>query len=257
MEFNGFKVTPIGNAELSIENEMLRVSNLSDSGFDGVIINVNDAKGYDIQYPKMTQMSEHNAVLRSTSFMKDEQGQVTAFSETFKRYDKRLDKVLFGFNASYLPKEFNILGRLGKEIVFDINSLDLEIIDTEGDEPQYAPWVVFWHIGKWAWRAFSAAMTLKEVYDMIVSHQTVSVKEMLDDRGNLTGWEVDVVFDPVPFELMINQKKYDIEDLIIRYKMECPEYFKDKNSYKTSLIGEQITACNMPYFEIKSIEKYE
>ena len=56
---------------------------------------------------------------------------------------------------------------------------------------------------------------------------------------------------------MINQKKYDIEDLIIRYKMECPEYFKDKNSYKTSLIGEQITACNMPYFEIKSIEKYE
>ena len=38
MEFNGFRVFPVGQAELSIENNLLRVSNISDSGFDGILI---------------------------------------------------------------------------------------------------------------------------------------------------------------------------------------------------------------------------
>jgi len=255
MEFDGFKVTPIGDAKLSIENGLLRVSNISDSGFDGVLININDAKGYNIQYSKMSQMSENNAVLRSTSFMKNGLGQVSAFSESYKRYDKNLDKILFGFNASYLPKEFNVLGSLGGKTVFDINSSDLEIIDTEADEPQFVPWGLLWNIGKWAWGIFSAGMTIKEIYDSLTSHQTVTVDEIVTYDGHLIGYDVCVTYDPIPFELMINQKSFTIEEFSIKYKKECPEHFIDKDLFKFSLIGEQITACNMPYFEIESINK--
>ena len=38
-------------------------------------------------------------------------------------------------------------------------------------------------------------------------------------------------------------------------KSRTTKYFKDKKAFRCSLIGEQITACNMPYFEITSINK--
>ena len=56
-------------------------------------------------------------------------------------------------------------------------------------------------------------------------------------------------------EIIVNQKPFTIEDLSVKYTLECPEYFKDKKAFRCSLIGEQITACNMPYFEITSINK--
>ena len=260
MEFQGFKITPIGESKLSIDNGILRVSNISDSGLDGVLINTNGVKGYNIEYSEMSQMTEHNAILRSTSLMKNSFGEIITISDVCKRYDKNTNKILFGINASYLPEKFNILGNLDGKTIFDLEGSDLEgsdleIIDTE--DPQYVaiPWKLIWKLAKKAWGYFSAGYTLKDIYDSLRSKQTVTTSELVDNEGHLYGYNVNVTYDPIPFEIIVNQKPFTIEDLSVKYTLECPEYFKDKKAFRCSLIGEQITACNMPYFEITSINK--
>lgn len=48
MIFQGFEVTPLGNALLQIDNGVLRVSNIGSSGLDGVMVNVNGSNNYGI-----------------------------------------------------------------------------------------------------------------------------------------------------------------------------------------------------------------
>jgi len=48
MKYKNFDVTPVGNATLQIQENKLVVSNIGDSGVDGVQINSNDIGNYKI-----------------------------------------------------------------------------------------------------------------------------------------------------------------------------------------------------------------
>ncbi len=255
MNFKNFDVFPIGNAELSIVSNKLRVCNKSNSGCDGVFIQNKDGKNLCISYAQMSQISEDNSTLRTSSLMRDGLGRVFTFSETSKRYDKKKDSILFGTNFSFLQNDFKIKGYLNNNTVFDFSNQDIEIIDTEtNNEPIYYafPWI---QIGKIIWRVLEIGLTLKELYDRIFSKQTVIVNEILDPQTlQFTGYEIEVIYDPIPFDIDVNKKTYKVDSISFCCKNLIPKHLIGKESAKCCLIGEQVTMYNIPYIEIENIE---
>lgn len=258
MEFKGFQVFPIGEAKLSIADNRLRVYNITDSGLDGVVINTRGYRGYNIYYSNMPQMSNANASLRNASLWQNSIGQVVTFAEGTKVYNKDIDSVLFGLNASLLPNNFSILGQLeGKEVCSFTND-DISIIDIDNDKEEvvvnYIPWRLVGKIAKYLLDAISYALMVKGVYDKIHSEEKVKVEEILDETHRyLIGYEVEVTYDPLPFEVTINEKNFIIDSVTVKYQHIIPEKLREKKSSIFSLVGEQITAYKVPYFDIENI----
>ncbi len=44
MQFDGFKISPCGNAVLTIDNNVLTISGITNSGLDGVLINTENVE---------------------------------------------------------------------------------------------------------------------------------------------------------------------------------------------------------------------
>jgi hypothetical protein len=110
MEFNGFRVFPVGQAELSIENNLLRVSNISDSGLDGILIE--QAENCTVNFNSLPQLAEYNGVLSASTIKRNALGHVVTSVQAFTWYDEKIDRIVFGYNSSYLPRKYTIYGNL-------------------------------------------------------------------------------------------------------------------------------------------------
>ncbi len=258
MEFKGFQVFPMGEAKLSIVDSKLRVENITDSGLDGVVINTRGYKEYNIYYSNMPQISSANASIRNASLWQNSIGQIVTFAEGTKVYNKDIDSVFFGLNASLLPNNFSILGQLEGKEVFSFTNDDISIIDIDNDKEEvvvnYIPWRLVGKIAKYLFDAISYIMMAKNFYDEVHSEEKVKVKEILDESHRyLIGYEVEVTYDPLPFEATINERKFIIDSVSVKYQNIIPEQLRGKKSSIYSLVGEQITAYSIPYFDIENI----
>ncbi len=111
-------------------------------------------------------------------------------------------------------------------------------------------------ICKKIWGIISTIVTAKDIHDNIHSTEHVKVDEMLNETGkHVIGWEVEVLYDPIPFDVTINDKEFTIDTLGFNYINHIPNEFIENRSFLYHLVGEQITAFNVPYFEIEDIEK--
>src|SRR5690606_26584653 len=126
LEFNGFKIYPTGNAKLSIENGILRISEISETGLDGILIDTNGSDKYTINFNELAMISENKGVLKTSTLERNKLGQVITSFESFKWYDETSDKVILGYNTAYLPKQFTVFGKLNGKDVFNINNTDLK-----------------------------------------------------------------------------------------------------------------------------------
>ena len=62
MQFNGFEVYPCGNAVLSTANGVLTVSGISNTGLDGVLIKIDSADNYVVNFGTMPSIAQNNGV---------------------------------------------------------------------------------------------------------------------------------------------------------------------------------------------------
>lgn len=101
MNFKNFDVFPIGNAELSIVDNKLRVCNKSNSGCDGVFIQNKDGKNLCISY----------------------------ISGNKQKIWQKKDSMLSGTNFSFLQNDFKIKGYLNNYTVFELSYIEIENIE--------------------------------------------------------------------------------------------------------------------------------
>jgi hypothetical protein len=245
LEFNGFKIYPVGKAKLSIEDRVLRVSEISDSGLDGILIDTNGKGKYTINFGELATISENKGVLKTSTLEKNGLGQVITSFESFKWYDEKLDQILLGYNLDYLPKEFVVFGRLNGEKVFDIDSSDLRPINNRAqvliDPVTVTVVIAVVSIGVAIW----AALRTKK---------SVSITTHYDNQGHIVGYSRTITEDPVPFEVEVNGEIYTVDEVGIKYDEQVAENLIGNPAVEYTTIAEQITGVNLHSFEITSIE---
>ncbi len=248
MKFNGFDIYPCGNAVLSINNNILTVSGISDSGLDGVLIKVQNTDNYVVNFGSLQNIAQNNGVLKCTSLTKNAYGQVTPLFETFKWYNQQSDKVIIGFNSNFLPANYNFFGKLNGVSVFDINNSELIVSsDPNFPSPSECP-VAVWGV------LVAAAGVVATVFGILYTSTTTTTTYHYDANNRLTGKTVTVTEDPIPFEIEVNGNTYTITEYGIKFNEELPSDLIGYPSIESHSIGEQITGVNLSSFEITSIQ---
>lgn len=246
MEFDGFEILPVGNAKISIDGGILNVSNITNSGLDGIIIYSEDIRDYIVNYGDLSSITKQNGVLKTTALQRNPLGQVTTLSECFTWYDQAKDKVSVGYNSNFLPETFHLYGKLNGEFVYDINSSGLKG-GNGGPQPQIA---------------VIAAVTLVvaiadlavAIWGVLRTHETRTVTRTYDKNGNLVSYSVTTSKDPDPFEVEVNGQKYVVDEFGIYYDVNYPADLIGNEILNYIDIGEMITGYNLSSFEISSIK---
>lgn len=243
MLFNGFEVTPCGNAQLTITNGVLTVSGISNSGLDGVLINVAGNTNFTVNFGVLANIKANNGVLKSSLLSKNAFGQVTPSYEMFKWYDSTSDNVITGYNAALLPPSYNIFGRLNGSNVFDINNG----LITQSPDPDFPPPVAIWPI------IIGIAAVGATIIAALITKTSTTVTKTYDANGNYTGCSHTVTTDPVPFDIEINGTIYTVDEYGIKFDSNLPNNLIGFPSIETFPIGQMITGTNLSSFEITSI----
>ena len=244
MEFNGFKIYPVGDAKLSIENDVLKVSDISDSGFDGILISTKDNNKYTVNFGNLSSISENNGVLKCTTLQKNKLNQIVTSFESFSWYDPKSKKVILGYNMDYIPNKFTVFGKLEGEIVYEFDNSELNPVSTNGlkliDPVTVTIVLGIVSIGVAIW----AELRTKK---------TVSTTINYDAHGHVVGYSRTITEDPIPFEVEVNGKFYTVDEVGIKYDEEVPLDLIGNPSVEYTTVAEQITGVNLSSFEITSI----
>lgn len=242
MEFNGFRIFPVGNAKLNIEDNVLRVSEISDTGLDGVLIDTRGKGDYTINFGGLGMISERNGVLKTSTLKRNKLNQVVTSFESLKWFDGVKDKIISGYNLNYLPEDFTIFGKLDGEYVFEIENGDLESIEESQNAVAWIPIVV------------SIIAVGVSIWALLRTKKTTTTKTIRDAEGNVTGTEETVSEDPIPFEIEVNGQFYTVDEYGIKYKTKIPDELIGNPMVDYETVAEQITGVNLGEFEITSIE---
>lgn len=245
MEFNKFTVTPVGNAKLSVVDNKLKVSNISETGLDGVLIEINDLSDYTINFGNLSSIPEFQGVLKTTTLAKNPLGQVVTSFESFKWFNKETNMVKLGYNSDYLPENYNVFGKLNEKLIFDFNNSDLS-----GRNNGTQSKAILGIIGI----IVSVIAVAVSVWKELRTKKKTTTTKNYDAKGNLTGYSVTVTEDPKPFEVLVNGEYYTVDEVGINYNLKIPSNLIGNPSVDYNTIGEQITGFNLSEFEITSIE---
>lgn len=250
MQFNGFEVFPCGNATLSINNNVLTVSNIGNSGLDGVLINVDGNNEYTVNFGTLETISQNNGVLKCTSLIKNNYGQVSTDVESYKWYDADTNKIISGYNASLLPENYNIWGKLNGTEVFNIPNTNIPT-SPDGDfpPPDKSPAFITWAA---AGVLVGIATIGVIIWAELHTKETYTVTHHYDAEGNLTGIDRSLSEDPNPFDIEVNGTTYTVTEYGISYNTDLGPLI-GYPSIDASPIGKQITGYNLSSFEITSI----
>ena len=242
MDYLGFNVFSVGNAQLEIINDELHVTNVTDSGFDGVLIDTKGLLDYTINFGDLSSIPDRNGVLKSSILSKNSLNQVVTFFESFEYCDEKGENVIIGFNNDYLPDEFYIFGTLNGEVVFNIPSSELIPVRSN---VRIDPVTVTIVLG---------IITIGiSIWKELRSKEKTTVTVNYDAEGNITGTTVSVTKDPVSFEVVVNGNTYTVDNFGINYENNYPAHLIGDPSVDFLPIGTQITGYNLSEFVITSI----
>lgn len=241
MNFQNFEVTPLGNAQLSINQQgNLLVSNIGVSGLDGVMIDVNNKDNYQIDFNEFPEII-NGGVLRITSLGKNIINQYATVGEKIVWFDPSTNQVQFGYNMSLIPKKFTIFGELNGTRIFEIEK-DNPYIPSVSPAPQ-AIWIIVAAIATAVTAAATVYIALK------TNHRKETIREYYPN-GKLRSERIIETSDPQPFEIFVDGQSYFVNNFGIEYKYEFPDD-NDVKTYNNSAV--LIWGYKLSSFEITSI----
>ncbi|OGU38409.1 MAG: hypothetical protein A2X61_11465 [Ignavibacteria bacterium GWB2_35_12] len=239
MNFQNFEVTPLGNAQLTITPEnILRVSNIGNSGIDGVMVNVIGHDTHEVHFNEITSVPQ-GGVMRVSTVGTNSIHQSATISEKIIWYDPSTNLVNYGFNIYLVPAQYTLFGTLNGNIVFEFQK----------QNPVFTTMPTAWWLIVGAIAAVVTAAVA--VYNALkTTHKTVT-EYLPDAQGNLTISKVVVTEDPQPFEIIVDGQTYLVDNWGITYTMNVvsPDdaYLLNHNT------AVQITGYNLNSIEITSI----
>ncbi|MDR0926386.1 MAG: hypothetical protein LBO69_01295 [Ignavibacteria bacterium] len=253
MRFNDFEVTPVGHATLSIIEGKLKVSNIGDSGLDGVQIDVSGKQNYQINFGKMPNIVDQRGVFKTSTLSKNNKNLIITTYESFKWYDEDSSTIKIGYNVALLPPEFTVFGNLEGEEVFsvDLNTSDLVppyVPDTDEPEGRIGFLIV---LGAAAAVVTIAAGAVSLYKDLTTKKQVVK-STITDANGKVTGYIYTPTEDPTPFDIIVDGEEYTVDEYGIKYTGMLPT-IDDNTEYIYNPVAEIVTASKLGSFEIVSI----
>lgn len=254
MIFQGFEVTPLGNAELNIDNGILKVSNIGSSGLDGVMVNVNGSNNYGIGLNAMPVFAS-GEFLKTSRIAKNSLNQSVVVAEEFKWLDVLTDRIQFGYNAFLLPSQFQTVGLLNGETVFEYDeTLNL-------NESRYSDEVETNVRGFWVplvLAVLAVAAIANKVAETKATKVFTRTVKLYDENGKYWGKRDHLCQDPVPFEVVVHGNTHLVDTVGIQYQSMIPTPLpEDTSIYDLNNVGAQIVGRNLGMFEINSIENYD
>ncbi|ROL57682.1 hypothetical protein D9V84_02875 [Bacteroidetes/Chlorobi group bacterium Naka2016] len=239
MLFQNYEVMPLGSAQLNInEQGHLIVSNIGNSGLDGLLVINNDNNSIDVYHQPIVLNNE--SVVRVSFLGKNSLNQVATYFEEITWIDTSNQRVQFGFNMGLLPKYFNIFGKLNDNPVFDIPKLNPKY-----QEPPPEAQTIWAAIG-----AIAALVTAAvAVYNALTTKEKTETKITIRNDGS---WEVTVtkIKDPTPFEIDVDNQTYVVDEWGVKFTEVIPS---NETVKVLRPVGVQITGYSIDTIEIISI----
>ncbi|MBS1628444.1 MAG: hypothetical protein JST27_00150 [Bacteroidetes bacterium] len=215
MNFNGFEVFPMGNASLSISNNALSVTGISDSGLDGIMVQADPNCNCTLNFDTLQGIVEYNGVLNCTVLAKNPFGVVVPVSQSSKWYNGGVDKVIYGYNSKLMPKEFVVMGTLNGNSVFSINSTDINTTPDSNypDVPESFIWIP----------VIVAVIGVSGViFSALHSKHSVTTTVVRDGNGRVIRSTTTTVDDPIPFVVEVNGNTYTVDQVGVEYTSVFP-----------------------------------
>jgi hypothetical protein len=241
--FKGNEHYPLGNANISIVNGKLSISNLGSSGLDGVLIKA-PANNVDIRYTPFNITG--NKVFRICTKGLQANGTINTLSE--KVYWRDSSNILqIGFNMSLVPPNYDVVGYTNGLEVFRIpfNNRHYNPVPNPNPDPDPNPepqGLIFAIIGAVA----ALVGVAKVIYDVYSDKYTETTVDDTEEGKKTT---ITRVYTDPPLETyIIDGNNYDCEVIGIEYN-EVQQISSPKATY-TNLIFE-ITTANLNSFEIQ------
>ncbi len=245
MQFNGFDVYPVGAASLAVVNGVLKVTGITNSGLDGVLIKTLGTQNYTVNFAPMTGFGANNGVFKSSMLVRNNFGQVVPYFESFKWSDMPTQNVIFGYNQNLLPPSYTVFGKLNGTNVFSMSNGIINSPDSDFPPPSLAAAV---------WGAIVAAGALAwAIYDGLRTKTTKSVQIVKNGQGQVISTTTTITEDPVPYNVQINGTTYTVTEVGVDYTWNIPPQLIGVPSIEFAPVGEQITAANITGFDIESI----
>ena len=134
VEFNGLKHYPIGDAKIEIVKGKLKVSNIGDSGMDGVAIRTNGAAKFETALEQQELSADQSIYVSHMG--RDNYGRIKTVGERAIYFDPVQQQTAFAFNSKLLEEEVRLIGKLDGRTVFD----------TVFNNPENDPRINWWPI---------------------------------------------------------------------------------------------------------------
>lgn len=206
MKYQGFEVYPIGKAKINItENDILVVEGMSQSGIDGIIVYTDTKDSYQIDMNPIEDV-RRGGVVKFSTLGKNRLNQCAVMEESYKWLDIDTNKINFGENMAFLPKRYNLFGRLNGQEVFNIEQ-ENPIYDEEPPPPPPIAWIPVLTL------VVATATLAVAVYDTLKTKRIVSHVTKYDAQRNVIGYERIVTTDPVPFEVTVLDQTYLVDEV--------------------------------------------
>lgn len=246
MNFQGFEVTPLGNATLQIIENKLKVSNIGASELDGVIIKIDGApENYKVYFSEIPNLVSARGIIKLASLGKNGLDQIVTTSEQFEWYDPRMDKVLIGYNATLLPQKFNLVGWLNGSEVFNFEEDKDNPTPPDEDNPKPCIGIIIALIGVGV-AIYAATKSTKA--EIKLTHR--------DADGNVTGTTTGTIKYPEPFQIMVHNRNFIVDEVgIVINKEFNPPLSAEEQKYLANNYALAVTAAKINEFFITSIQK--
>lgn len=212
MNYKGFEVNPIGNATLQILEDKLIVSNIGDSGLDGVRVNTEGLERVAVRLAPFANLINTGGVVKKTILVKDGLDRVFTNTEQFMFYYPPANKIFIGYNSGLIPDGAKFYGKLEGVEVFEFDIKE-EIEPVETDMPFIWGLVVLVAV---VCATVIAIVAMDSKVEATVDSTTTTTKDSEGNTKETTNVKTEIAADPAPFSVIVNNREYIIDEYGIK-----------------------------------------
>ncbi|MFY9353122.1 MAG: hypothetical protein WBI87_05390 [Bacteroidales bacterium] len=223
---DNLKHYPLGEAKLEKIDDKLIVSNLTDSGIDGIAINTEGINEWELTFNAF-EIGKNNT-FNLSHFATDKNNRLKIIAQQSIYYDENTNKISFAFNSKLLSDKVLLVAKNKGEIIFIGEYL------TPRDDIKCAPW----------WPIVAAAA----VY--ILERVDYRREKTTDSEGNTTTTTI-ISWEPQKSTTFQTGKdiEFEADELLLYSKLYYPKGSEDNIDEIKEI---QITARNYKKIEILS-----
>jgi len=237
--FDNLTIMPMGTAQVTIINNKLEVTNIGNTGFDGIMIETPD-QDIKINFDNINLGTNGN--IRTTTLASNDSGSIFAMNQSNTFKDSITDKINFAYDFNYMANTYQIVGYKNGIKVFDIAKKNPTGGGTGGTQSEEPISIII--------AVATTVIALVAIWEAIKPSKEIrNVFEFYPD-GRVKSITPVVLEDPAPIDIEVDGQIYNVDQWGITSTIN---YAQSDNVSKPIIKGTQITCTGVPNLTIESI----